>query len=266
MSKYCLLNDKNWLYQKYIKEKKSTVKICKLVGAKTANSVRQYLLKYNIPVRTIGDGLRKKNDNLTINQSVIEGCLLGDGYLKKWNKDNVQSYPYFAKRNKYYDHIKFVAQMLFKEKWSERVKECNETSLGKKQTVFALRSLSNKILQPYYEKWYPKWNNYKKVIPEDIEITSELLLHWFLDDGNSYQRRKDSKTKQIMITLCTECFTKNNQEMIQIKIEDRLKLSFKFKKVNYGTGWRLYLPQSQAQLFYNVIGACPVSSMEYKWK
>ena len=268
MSKYLLLNDKQWLYGKYIQEGLGFRLICKSAGAKSTNSVRQSLIKYSIPIRNIGDGLRKnrEDDNLILNQEVIEGCLLGDAFLIKWNKKSPKSYPYFAKRNKYYDHIKFVSKLLFGDKWEKRVKESNEKSLGKKQTVFILRSLSNKKLQSYYTRWYPEWNDYKKVIPEDIKITSNLLLHWFLDDGSSYQRRKNSNTKQVVITLCSECFTKNSQQMIIDKIKNKFNIISKLRKVNYGTGYQISINQSQVPLFYEVIGSCPVSSMEYKWK
>ena len=268
MSKYPLLNDKQWLYKQYIEEKLSINAICKIVGAKTSNSVRQHLIKYSIPVRSVGDGLRvnRESDGLIINREVIEGCLLGDGFLQKWNKNSKNSYPYFIKRNKYYDHIRYVSKILFEDKWRDRIKESDEKSLGKRHTVFTLRSLSNKKLQFYYERWYPEQNDHKKTIPKDIEVTSNLLLHWFLDDGNSYRRRKNSKIKQVIITFCSECFTKEEQQMISEKINNRYKLDCKVVPYSDGTGWRIKLPQSKTSLFYNIIGPCPVPSMEYKFK
>lgn len=263
--KYPLLNDKEWLFQKYMKEGLGTRKMCKLAGAKTANSVRQALIRHSIPVRTIGDGLRHNNsDGIVINQSVIDGCLLGDGFLFKWNKSSDNSFPYFSKRNKYYDHIKYVSEILFGDRWEERVKENNEKSLGKRQIIFTLRSLSNKKLLPFYTRWYPEWNNCKKIIPEDIEITSDLLLHWFLDDGSSYLRKR--KTRQVVITLCSECFSKDNQEIIIEKANSKFDLSMRLNKANSGIGYRIVIPQSKVDNFYNIIGDCPVSSMEYKWK
>jgi len=268
MSKYSLLDNKKWLYEKYVQENLGTIDICKLAGAKSPNSVRQSLIKYSIPLRSIGDGLRsnRQDDGFIINKEVIEGCLLGDGFLYKWNKKSDTSTPYFAKRNKYYDHVKYVSEILFGDKWEDRIKENNEKSLDKRHVVFTLRSLSNKRLQSYYKRWYPEWNDYKKVIPEDIEITPNLLLHWFLDDGNSYQRRKDSTVKQVIITLCSECFSEDNQQMIVDKVKDKFELKCKLKKVNYGTGYQIVINQSQVPLFYDIIGLCPVPSMQYKWK
>lgn len=268
MAKYVLLEDEKWLYEKYVIQKKGTNEICKMVGAKSPNSIRQALVKFNIPLRTIGDGLRllSKTDGLILNQSIIDGCLLGDASLRKWNKSSSQSYPFFQKRNKYYDHISFVAKSLFGEKWKERVQENNEKYDGKKYIVFSLRSLSNKDLQPYYERWYPEQNGFKKVIPNDIKITSELLLHWFLDDGNSYQRRRNSNTKQIIITFCSECFSKEDQKKIIDKIKDTFNLNCFLRKVEYGTGYQIYVSQLQSSLFYDIVGPCPIPSMDYKWK
>jgi hypothetical protein len=50
------------------------------------------------------------------------------------------------------------------------------------------------------------------------------------------------------------------------KIRDQFDLDCKLKKVNYGTGCQISISQSQTALFYDIIGKCPVSSMEYKWK
>lgn len=267
-NKYPLLNNKEWLYNKYIIEGLGTKQICQIVGAKTPNSVRQALIKHSIPVRTIGDGLRsnKEGDGLVISTEDIEGCLLGDGYLRKWSKDSPNGYPYFAKRNKFYDHIKYVAQILFGDKWEKRTKESKETILGKRTTIFSLRSLSNKQLNPFYERWYPVWDNYRKVIPSDIHPTPRMMLHWFLDDGSSYQRRRESKTKQVVITLCSESFSEDNQQMMINKMKDEFGLKGVLKKVPFGTGYRITFSQSQTPLFYDIIGACPVPSMEYKWK
>lgn len=266
--KYPLLNNKEWLFEKYIEKELGTVAISKLVGAKAANSVRQALMRHSIPVRTIGDGLRagKESDGFIINKPIIDGCLMGDGFLRKWNRESDNSFPYFSKTNKYYDHIKYVAKNLFGEKWRDRVGDSENKLFGKSFSYFRLRSLSNKGLNVFYERWYPKWNNYKKVIPEDMDISFQSLLNWFMDDGNSYRRRKESKTKQIIITLCTECFEKKNQQMLVDRINKEYGTICRVHPYSQGTGYRIIVPQSKADDFYNIIGECPVPSMEYKWK
>ena len=48
--------------------------------------------------------------------------------------------------------------------------------------------------------------------------------------------------------------------------EEQFEIKSTVRKFNRGTGWRIFLPQSQAQKFFSIIGPCPVPSMEYKWK
>jgi len=93
-----------------------------------------------------------------------------------------------------------------------------------------------------------------------------------MDDGTSYQRRKNSKTKQITIILCSECFTQKNQQMIVDKINKEYGkickvIPYKYKsKEKYYKHHRISIYQSQTSKFYDIIGNCPVPSMEYKWK
>ena len=97
--KYPKLNDREWLYKCYVEQKLSTIEISKLAGARTCNSVRQALIRNNIPVRSISDGITAKHpDFFVINQDVLDGCLLGDGYMIRYNRLSNKSYPYFAKK------------------------------------------------------------------------------------------------------------------------------------------------------------------------
>jgi len=277
--KYDLLNDKEWLYRQYVEEKHSTEQICRLAGAKTANSARQSLIRNDINVRNISEGLtcNREEDGFILNIPVIEGSLLGDGFLSIYNKKSSISNPCFCKKNIHRDHIEYVYKQIFNKNIVKIKKEIYSKKNDKRfkrdiyQSYF-IRSLSHKKLKPLYEKWYPKWNNYKKVIPEDIDISPTSLLNWFMDDGTSYQRRKNSKIKQILIILCSECFTKNNQQMIVDKINKEygdisrvVAYNYKYKD-KYCKNHRIRIRQSQTSVFYDIIGSCPVPSMEYKWK
>ena len=267
MSKYEKLNNKEWLVQKYIAEKLSTKKICILSGAKTPNSVRQALMKYGIQLRSVSDGLtcNREDDGFVLDLEVINGCLLGDGFLIKYNKKSDMSYPYFAKRNINKDHILYVSSLIFNKNFEERTKECKEHDIfGNELNVFSLRSYSHKELLPLYKRWYPEWNNYKKVIPDDIKITSKVLLHWFLDDGSSYSRKRN--TKQICIVLCSESFSRESQELFSEKIFKEFSIKCSVRRTQCGTGWRTFVRQKYAGLFYEIIGPSPVPSLAYKWK
>jgi len=277
--KYDMLNNKEWLIQKYITEKLSTIEIMKLVGAKTANSVRQSLIRYDIDVRNVSDGLTcdREEDGFVMNIPVIEGSLLGDAGLQIWNRKSDISNPYFYKKNIGRDHIKYVYNHIFNKNIIKIKKNISvpDKKWGYKKDFYinySIRSLSHEELKPLYQKWYPEWNNYKKIIPEDVDISPVSLLNWFMDDGTSYQRRKNSSTKQILITLCTDSFPIENQQMIVEKINKEYGKICKVFPYNYkykGTycrSHRIRIYQSQISLFYDIIGPCPVPSMEYKWK
>jgi hypothetical protein len=275
-SKFELLNDKGWLKQKYIEEQLSTIEIAKIVGCKSCASVWKYLNHHNIDIRSKSEGhtCNRISDNFIFNLPVIEGCLLGDGSFKSHNKHSDDSYPVFRKSNIGYDHILYVANELFAADAEKRIIEGDNSNsgYGSSKPIFILCSLSHTELMPLYRKWYPPQNNYKKVIPEDIEISSKLLLHWFMDDGRSFQRRKEHHIKkQICIEFSCQSFTKDELQMLADKIYD--KFSLKITPVLHqrhgiikGTGMDMFVPQSQIELFYEIIGPCPVPSMQYKWK
>jgi len=52
--------------------------------------------------------------------------------------------------------------------------------------------------------------------------------------------------------------------MVAAQMLDKFGLDFKVRK--YRDTFRMFLPQSQAQHFFEVIGDCPVPSLQYKWK
>lgn len=265
-SRYAELNNYEWLYNKYIVEKLGSPTIANLVGAKSANSVRQALIRHNIKSRNFRDGTKIKSidDGFIINDDVITGCLLGDGSLGIFNKHSNFCEPYFYKKNKQYDFVLYVANLLFKDPISKISQDITKYD-GSNRIYYKLRSKSTSDLRPYFNKWYPSQRDFKKVVPSDINITPTVLLHWFMDDGSTYRRRKNSNTEQIITTFCTESFSYNDNCLLKQKLE-HLGLYFNVVKCNFGTGWRLQLSQSQYKKFIEIIGQCPVKSMEYKWK
>lgn len=198
--KYDILNDKEWLYQKYIVEQLSTESITELIGAKTCNTVRQALLRYDIPVRTVSDGLTigREDDGFHLDeytQQLIEGGLLGDAYMGSYNPSSDYSYPSFKRKNKFYDHVLYVISELGMA--SDRIRKEEQTLNNKKYQAFSSRTLTHKSLLPVFREWYPAWNNYKKVVPKDLVLTPLIVLHWFLDDGtSSWRNRKYPKAWQ----------------------------------------------------------------------
>lgn len=269
--KYPQLNDKDWLYQKYITEKQSLDDIVALVGAKTSNSVAQALRRFDLEVRSISDGLTRNrvDDGFKINQSVIDGCLLGDGFLRTYNRESDKSYPAFYKKNIHYNHVLYVGNLLFSNEAASRVRQFINHLNGKEFPCCGIRSLSHKSLKPFYERWYPASNNYIKLVPRDIQIDEVVLLHWFLDDGTSSYRVRNGKiTTQVKLSFCSESFTKEDQEFLCEQMHAKFpSVTPRVYPYNHGgTGYRIRIIQSQVAEFLRIIGPPPVEELAYKWK
>jgi len=278
-SKYPLLNDESWIRQKHLVEKVSIGVLVKLSGAKQVNSVLQAFKKFDIEAIPHESCLvflpnvkaLPLDNNLKINIDVINGCLLGDAWLETHNKKSDNSNPSFNKRNKFHDHVSLINSLLFED--SKKIIEEWHCINDKKLRYWKISSFCDKRLLLIFRKWYPEWNNYKKVIPDDIEINNILLLHWFLDDGSSSYRNRNyeklgwiQRKKQIILTFCTECFEKENQQMLCDKINEKFPLNARLATTNSGTGWRIKIPQSKVEQFYEIVGPPPIQSLAYKWK
>ncbi len=261
------LNNEQWLREQYLVKNKSTQEIASIVGADSGNSVRQALIRKGIEVRNKSDGLTIKRTSLFVeNKDVINGCLLGDGFMRVYNRESDESYPAFYKRNKYYDHVLWVGEQLMGSQAAERIRPEIRILNDKEFPCYLLHGFCEKMLLDYYRKWYPKSSGFKKVVPHDLEINEKVILNWFLDDGTSYRYRLTSPTKQVIIWFCSESFIKEDQEWLCDKMNEKYNLKAKVHVRKGGTGWRIKLPQSKTADFFEIIGPPPIKSLAYKWK
>lgn len=281
MSKYKELDDENWLNEKYNNELLSLLAIGKLLGCNN-NSVRQALLKFGFSIRNPSQAqLTTRSFDLNIDKSVLDGSIMGDASLHKWRK-GYNSLPFLKKKNKNFDHLNWFAKN-FESIPNITFTEQFLKATQKTYTYYTYRSKVDPQLQEYYERWYPESNNYVKVIPNDIEVDSVFLLHWFLDDGYSHLRDRineyakigkgwTTKTDQVNVGFCTECFELEQQQFLCDKINDKFDLGIKPHKIVWKNskedkkGYRLRIPQSNSNKFFEIVGDCPIESLKYKWK
>ena len=283
-SVYKELNDSEWLRKRYEVDGLSTKQIAALVGTKTPNSVRQALLRHGIVVRSVRDGwLRSRDgDGFKINQSIVTGILLGDGGLSV-TKDAEESWPRFYVKHALLEHCKFVYKLLFPDQRLNGTRIKYEPAYlkdGAQHDVFVVSSLSHQELVSWYEDWYPSGI---KVVPKKLKIDETVLLHWFLDDGTtSFRKRADGNirngkakgqrgqvlTKQVELVFCSESFTKEEQQFLCNRFNERFDLGMRIRSASGGTGYRIHIPQSKTDHFFNTIGPCPteIPSLAYKWK
>lgn len=290
-SKYALLNDKDWLFNEYVDKKHSTLRIAKDLGAKSCNSARQFLMKNNIELRTIREGLLvsedvyyiRKDEGFILNSPVIDGGLLGDASLGISNRESDHCAPYFYRKNKYLQHVLWAGSQIFNGDPFEKLYLDFTTIDGVMRCYYKIQTNTHESLTPFYKRWYPKSNPYKskkpyeKIIPEDVDISPLSLLHCFLDDGCTYRRKREyerSVKKQIYIWLCLECFPRDNLEMFceKFKKEYGSSINIKTSKIygkNIGYGYRVYVSQGSYNRFMEILGPCPpelVPVLGYKWK
>jgi hypothetical protein len=259
--RYKQLNDELWLRNQYLTLKKSAAQIAVDIGASTGNSVRQALQRFEIPIRNRSEAQTIGNDNTFIfDTDVLYGSLLGDAGLRKSNNTDL-TVPYFYKRNKYLDHVSLVASKLYYSDWKNRIIEEYRSINGVDCRYWLFTTPAIPALAETYKEWYPEG---KKVIPHSLIPTPMMLHHWFLDDGSSYLRKR--KTRQVVITLSSQCFSYKDQEMICNKMNNLWGLGFRVESTNSGTGFRIKLPQSKTDEFYELIGPSIVQSFNYKWK
>jgi hypothetical protein len=278
-SSYELLNNPTLLNNLYTQSKLSTISIAEICGAKSCNSVRQFLIKHHINVRDYREAQihSRVDDGFIPDKAVIDGGLLGDASLGIHNIGSDISMPYYVRKNKHREHISWVAKQLIKNNPENYICDEFNTLEGKKFKYYNLRTQSHDCLKEYIKRWYPEYNvydpirSYMKVIPDDVDISPLSLLHAFLDDGTTYRRRKDSLKKQVYAQLCFQGFPRDNLEMFceKYKKEYGNDINIKTRPCYTGYGYLLEVSQSSYQKFMDIIGTCPEPLKEvfgYKWK
>ena len=265
-SSYDLLNDKEWLFQKYIIESKGLNEIAKL-SQSNAGVVRGSLKNFDIPVRNKSDGWLavRNSDGMSFDlvaMQVINGSLMGDGSLFRKGINAC-----FYKKNIHFGHIEYVAKYLFPETYSQRIKGPYEYTkkpfVGDREIInprpyYIIQSLVHKELTNIYDKWYV---NGIKIIPKDIVITPLLLSNWFMDDGYSYWHKN-----MLQVFLCSQSFSKEDKDFICFRLKEDAGINAKPERRGVHYLINISCGRDNIKSFYNYIGDCPVDCFRYKWK
>lgn len=262
-----LLKDKKWLNEEYTVKRQSLLSVSKLIGLADGEAVRNALIANGIRIRAksnageaIDDGFRSDNLN------VIDGCLLGDASLTRI--DTINGNSRFVKRNINFDHLLYVANGLGLHNPESLIKQSDNISPQGK--LFKIHYFSTKFRKEITElrhRWYPDGI---KIVPIDIEIDATALLHWFMDDGSSFYV-KNVKTKkiypsQVVVKFSSQSFSYEDHLVLKKKLENLGLIAGILSNTTNGTGHAIILYSSQTRKFFEIIGACPVPSMAYKWK
>jgi len=247
-------HDKNWLEEKYIKEKLPIIQIGKICGV-NRRLILHWLKKLNITRRSRGEATHLATTNhCNLSQRAIEwisGELLGDGCLLSQSPYSAR-FEYTLKHLEYIEYISSILKSFGIEQSGKMYKKYD-----KKWKTYSYQYQSHyyEELFPIYKKWYPEG---KKIIPKDINLTPLTTMQWYLGDGCLHKPKKANP----YIILSTDGFIAPD---IKWLVEQLIKLGFKTnisKKLNKFT---IRISTYSFKAFLDFIGKCPVQCYQYKF-
>ena len=251
--------DKDYLYQQYVVEGRSTVAIAKEHGIEPG-SVLYRLRKFGIPSRNFSESHRKNAYEFSGDIEVVYGSLLGDASLLKRNRKTNQGSASFSKSNVGYDHVVYVGQAVLNSDPRARIYEYWPDHYNR--PAFKFTTLTSTIFAKEHDRWY---RGNIKTVPRDLLLTPKVVLHWFLDDGHSTW--KHGGRRSVNVGFATESFTKADCEQLAGQLCN-LGVPSYLGKSHGGFGWTVMVRGGSVRDFFNLIGPCPteIPSMAYKWK
>ena len=136
-----------------------------------------------------------------VQRSVIVGCLLGDGYMRKKTNAHLEINHAYSQK----DYVDWKYRIL---KNLVRTPPVRRRGNGKRVAYrFTTRSLPP--ITEFYDEFY---HHERKVIPPNLQISSLSLAVWFRDDGS-----KTYKT----VYFNTQYFDPESQEILQKVLRNR---------------------------------------------
>jgi len=186
-------------------------------------------------------------------QNIIDGCLLGDGYIGKKKETHNAGFSYLTSCK---EHCEFVHQY-FKEFCTENYQEIKRREVFDSRTEktyvqYSFRTKSLPIFTETHKRFYV---DKVKIVPDDIDYSPETLLFWYIGDG-------ELESNSGYVKLHTNSFTFREVESMC----EHLK-RFEAKPLKKTEDqWLVTIPRKKVSLFLETIGESPFDSYAHKWK
>lgn len=199
--------------------------------------------------------MKNKNELKLTNElkEVIVGKMLGDLGSEKPNK-NCNTRLQFKQTTKQIEYIEHL-YVLFKDfcKSPLLIGEDKRPNRNKTYSAIKFNTRSLPCFNEIREIFYNELG--KKIIPINIGefLTPRGLCYWFCDDGY--------KTKNGLY-ICTESFTKEENELLIKVLKDKFEIDCSIHK--HTNGHRLYILAESKQKFINLIKPYMLKIFEYK--
>jgi len=210
-------------------------------------------------------------------RDVIYGELLGDGCLRGKKNKSSGANAIFSYNTSNLEYATYLKSLLVSLIPGNITHSFNRTGFktgdqAKKFDSYHFSTESNPTLTKIYNKFYP--NHGEKIVPEDIELTPVVCLHWYIGDGfllhgKRYFKEKPSSQLSQHIQLMTQCFDEHSIDILISKLNHAVGIECEKCETNLNKKGRMKyiikIPPKYFTKFLKYIGPCPVESYKYKW-
>jgi hypothetical protein len=188
----------------------------------------------------------------SIDISAINGHLLGDGSVLNPEPKRKKTCVFSHTSSKQDYSLWIINNTLGLDLRPVWVRKYLDERTNKVYTSYWFRSRANSLFTELRSLWY---SNGTKEVPKNLSIDALCLQRWFLDDG--------SLATKGGVYLSTDGFNQSSLDHLCNEL-DKFGLLPSLHKND--SNYRIYIPKYRTYKFFQVIGDCPLESMQYKWK
>jgi len=263
---YNNLLTKEFFEEYYVNKKMSYPKIRKMLLEQGYNihngTLHKYAKRFGIgrkasEARRNWDSGSLDYNKMYIHNDMIEfvdGFLLGDGGINYNRKSKNNCVARFCCGVEYEEFSKYL-MLPFLSLGSKVVKTKSQSM--NQGFMFSGSTRHHPDIYKQYLRWYPETQEGDRVKqpPEDVRITKNSVLFWYLGDGSVM-----TKNNVIMLRLSTDGFSKEKVEMLVDKLREK---SIKCHRTNEN---RIMIDAKGIPAFFDLIGTkSPISCYNYKF-
>jgi hypothetical protein len=181
-------------------------------------------------------------------QSILVGCLLGDGYLTP--NGSLQIEHCLAQAA--YTEWKYEKLSIIAGRPPTKVERYDRRT---RKTYRSLRFYTKAVLKDLRNSFYP---DRKKIVPRSIAASLDPLAVavWFMDDGGRGARTPHG------LVINTSGFTAEEQDLLRQLLENLFGVLASVHRV--GRGFQLYIKAASFSRFAEMVSPYLIESMHYK--
>lgn len=245
-----MYRDKAWMEQ-MLAIPGTTIKTMAEAAGCDPKTITRWLKRHGLKTRPMTESawLRQAKHTEISAQAltILEGELMGDGNLQARSERSAR----YQHNSKHYEYLVWLSGLL---------EEGGLTGSVIKGLLWFYHTHSYTALRPVYDRWY---QNGVKVVPQDLKLTPQMALHWYLGDGYLIIDKR-CNNPITGVRLSTDCFTLAEVAFLAEQLAQFKPYINRYQKTHEERGYRLILHKS----FLEWIGPCPQpieAIYGYKW-